>query len=820
MKPHNETGVLAHLYYLLGFLLVLFLSGCINSPSVRWSDASTQVLVFTKTSGFRHASIEAGSGALSKLGEQSGYAVTFTENADVFTDEQLANYSAVVFLNTTGDVLNSNQQSAFERYIRNGGGFVGIHAATDTEYDWSWYGELVGARFDGHPEVQEAQLRVVNDDHPGSRSLPPQWTATDEWYNFSEIDAGIIVLVEIDESSYSGGTNGEHHPIAWYREFDGGRTFYTAMGHTKQSYSDPLFLGHLGEGIAWAMGEDPTSLLMPKPNQFDRQVLDSNLEEPMQLGEIPGEGILFIERRGSIQFYDFAREETRVLATLDVGYGNEDGLLGLAVDPDYTNNHWIYLFYTAVLEQPLQRVSRFTLKDAQLQLDSEQVLLEIPTDRLCCHTGGGLEFGKNRELYIGVGDNTTPFASDGFTPIDEREGRELWDAQRSAANSMDLRGKILRIRVEEDGSYSIPEGNLFPPGSARTRPEIYIMGSRNPFRFVIDSDTGDLIWGDVGPDAGRGDAQRGPMGMGEFNRTSKAGNWGWPYTRGNNQAYVDYDFEEEQSGDHFDPEKLVNDSPNNTGLRELPPAQKSFVWYSFGLQNEFPWLGSGGVSPMAGPFFYQTDFDSSVNTFPPYFEGSIFLYEWMRDWIVVAHFDKSGKRLRRVEPFMPAEEFSHPMDMVFGSDGSLYLLEYGQKWNQRNPDARLNRIRYVAEGVASVNPAIARKVVARSDKPEGQLLVESSDCSACHGVEAQVNGPSYKQISEQYGAENKDYLVDKIIQGGSGVWGERHMSPHPQLQPIEVQQMVDWILSLNPANHVRAHTPSTPDDKVGGSPAG
>ena len=172
--------------------------------------------------------------------------------------------------------------------------------------------------------------------------------------------------------------------------------------------------------------------------------------------------------------------------------------------------------------------------------------MEIPTDRLCCHTGGGLEFGKNRELYIGVGDNTTPFASDGFTPIDEREGRELWDAQRSAANSMDLRGKILRIRVEEDGSYSIPEGNLFPPGSARTRPEIYIMGSRNPFRFVIDSDTGDLIWGDVGPDAGRGDAQRGPMGMGEFNRTSKAGNWGWPYTRGNNQAYVDYDFEEEQ----------------------------------------------------------------------------------------------------------------------------------------------------------------------------------------------------------------------------------------------------------------------------------
>jgi cytochrome c len=812
MKRQEKASSSASCFYLSSLLLLLFLSACNNTPSLRWSDDSTKVLVFSKTSGYRHESIEAGREALLRLGQEAGYAVTLSENADVFTDEQLAPYAAVVFLNTTGDVLNAQQQAAFERYIRSGGSFVGVHAATDTEYDWGWYGELVGARFDGHPEIQAATLHIVDREHPASGTLPSPWQVTDEWYNFREIAPDITVLIEIDEASYSGGTNGDQHPIAWYREFDGGRTFYTAMGHTEDSYSDPQFLNHLGNGLAWAIGEDSALQAMPQQSQFERLVLDSDLNEPMQLDEIPGQGILFVERRGAVKFYDFAQQNTQVLAELDVFYGNEDGLLGLAVDPDYENNHWIYLFYTAPLDQPLQRISRFTLEDGQLDLGSEQVLLEIPTDRLCCHTGGGLEFGVGRELYIGVGDNTTPFASDGYTPIDERQYREAWDAQRSSANSMDLRGKILRIRVEDDGSYSIPEGNLFAPGTAQTRPEIYIMGNRNPFRFAIDSKSGDLIWGDVGPDAGRDNPLRGPSGMGEFNRAAQAGNWGWPYTRGNNQAYIDYDFEAEQSGQPFDPENLENDSPNNTGMRRLPPAQESFVWYSFGLEEQFPWLGSGGITPMVGPFFYREDFAPTVETFPPYFEGSALLYEWMRDWIVVVHFDKAGKRLRRVERFMPDEEFSHPMDVVFGSDGSLYLLEYGQKWNQRNPDARLNRIRYVAEGVGSPNPVLTRKEKVVSDKPAGQLLVESSDCSACHGVEAQVNGPSYKQISERYGKEDTDYLVEKIIQGGSGVWGERHMSPHPQHKNTEVQQMVDWILSLNPANHARAHTSSALDD--------
>ncbi|MDX1736027.1 MAG: ThuA domain-containing protein [Halioglobus sp.] len=786
----------------VGLGLVLPLASC-TAPATRWDDGSVQVLVFSKTLGYRHASIGAGRRALQALARDAGYDLHLTEDAGVFNDEALAQFAAVVFLNTTGDVLDAAQQAAFERYIRAGGGFVGVHSASDTEYDWPWFGELVGARFDGHPEIQPARLRVVDNDHPATRTLPDPWRRTDEWYNFRDIVPDLNWLITIDESSYTGGTNGEAHPMAWYRHFDGGRSFYTAMGHTAASYREDTFLEHLRGGLAWAIGEGGAAQVMPDEDRFAREVLDENLDEPMELDEVPGRGILFIERRGAVKFHDFASGATRLAGQLEVFYGNEDGLLGLAVDPDHARNHFIYLFYTAPLEESLQRVSRFVLRDGVLDLASEHVLLQIPSDRFCCHSGGGLEFGPDGSLYIGVGDNTNPFESDGFAPIDERPGREIWDAQRSAANSMDLRGKILRIRPEADGSYTIPDGNLFAPGTPDTRPEIYIMGCRNPFRFAIDSASGDLIWGDVGPDAGKDDTSRGPRGMGEFNRARQAGFWGWPYTRGNNLAYVDYDFAAERSLDSFDPASPVNDSPNNSGIRELPPAQPSFVWYSYGTEERFPWLGSGGVNPMAGPVFHRRDFPAEATTFPPYFEGAILLYEWMRDWIVVAHFDRPGQRLRRVEPFMPKEHFSHPMDMIFGSDGSLYLLEYGQKWNQRNPDARLNRISYIADGTAGSKPVVAKR--ASAGGPRGQQLVEGSDCGACHGIEQLVNGPSYKQISERYDADAMDYLVSRIIDGGSGVWGERHMSAHPDLSREDAAAMVSWILSLGAAKAPTGH---------------
>ncbi|MBC8768720.1 ThuA domain-containing protein [Arenibacter sp. BSSL-BM3] len=920
-------------------LLILILVGFLGSCTSK----EEKVLVFSKTEGFRHGSIEAGVVAMKKLGEQNGFSVDATEDATYFTEEILRQYSAVVFLNTTGDVLNEVQQADFERYIQAGGGFFGIHAATDTEYGWPWYNKLVGAYFKGHPKTQEAKLNIVDKSHPATKFMADTWMKTDEWYNFRDINPDIKVLIEIDESSYEGGENGEHHPISWYHDFDGGRSFYTEMGHTDATFENPDFLDHVLGGLHYVIGKDNLDYSkakterIPEENRYVRTVLDFNLNEPMELEELPSRGILFVERRGALKLYDFKEEKTKQIAQLNLFYGNEDGLLGIAVDPNYQKNNWIYLFYSAPGEISEQRISRFTLVGDSLDLASEKNLLTIPTLRKCCHSGGALEFGPDGNLYIGLGDNTNPFESSGYAPIDEREGRALWDAQKSAANTNDLRGKILRIRPEDDGTYSIPEGNLFPVGTPNTRPEIYVMGSRNPFRFSIDSSTGYLYWGDVGPDAGKGDPNRGPHGMGEFDQARKAGNWGWPYTRGNNQPYNDYNFATETSGKKFNPAKLINDSPNNTGIRELPPAQESMIWFSYAASEEFPWLGSGGVNPMAGPIYHASNYPNATNNFPEYFENKILLYEWMRDWVYVVTLDENHSYVK-ADPFMPSSEFSHPMDMLFASDGNLYVLEYGQKWNSQNMDARLNRIGYVSGNRkpvsritsdkmvgahpftvrfsgsssedfdkdqlkyewffnsdevqdTSMEPSftfnepgnytvrlkvtdeagntdisnqrilvgndipelkieldtknktywdgrkVAYKVVVTDKQdgstldgtidpkevkvtfdyipegkdmvmatlghqqntiPEGKLIMDNTDCKACHAVNVKVNGPTYEEIAARYSSADKNYLIDKIIKGGSGVWGESMMSAHPQLKVAEVDKIVDYILSLDP----------------------
>lgn len=680
------------------------------------STKEEKVLIFSKTKGFRHGSIESGIKAIEKLGAENDFSVEATEDANYFTEEKLSQYAAIIFLNTTGDILNHVQQTEFERYIQAGGGFVGIHAATDTEYEWPWYNKLVGAYFDGHPKTQEATLTVIDNSHESTKTLEKTWSKVDEWYNFKDINKNINVLIEIDEKSYEGGKNGDHHPISWYHEYDGGRSFYTEMGHTDETFENQMFLDHLLGGINYTMTKKPLNYKLalaeriPPENRFERKILDFNLNEPMELDELPGRGILFVERRGALKLYDFSTEQTKVIANLDLFYGNEDGLLGLAVDPNYEKNNWIYLFYSASGDEPIQRVSRFNLVNDILDLDSEKILLTIPTIRKCCHSGGALEFGPKGNLFIGLGDNTNPFESSGYAPIDERNGRALWDAQKSAANTNDLRGKILRIKPEDDGTYSIPEGNLFPVGTAKTRPEIYAMGCRNPFRPSIDSKTGYLYWGDVGPDAGKEDPNRGPKGMGEFNQARKAGFWGWPYTRGNNQAYNDYDFTKKKSGSKFDPNNIINNSPNNTGIQKLPPTQESMIWFSYDKSEEFPWLGTGGVNPMAGPIFHASDFPNATQIFPEYFENKLFLYEWMRDWIYVISLDDDHNYVK-ADPFMPKSEFSHPMDMIFGSDGSLYLLEYGQKWNSQNLDARLNKITFLEGNRNPIARITADKIV-------------------------------------------------------------------------------------------------------------
>jgi len=218
--------------------------------------AKPKVLIFSKTKGFHHASIAVGIPAIIKLGQENNFDVDTTTNSEKFTYSNLKQYAAVIFLSTTGDVLNDAQQAEFQKYIHNGGGFVGVHSATDTEYDWPWYGNLVGAYFRNHPSVQQvATLHIVDPNFIATRHLPAEWKRLDEWYNFKWIAPNLHVLITIDEKTYTGGNNGDNHPMSWYHEYDGGRAFYTALGHTDASYADPLYLKHLLGGILYAMGK-------------------------------------------------------------------------------------------------------------------------------------------------------------------------------------------------------------------------------------------------------------------------------------------------------------------------------------------------------------------------------------------------------------------------------------------------------------------------------------------------------------------------------------------------------------------------------------
>jgi len=668
-----------------------------------------RILVFSKTNGFRHESIRDGKLALIKLGAEHGFEVDTTEDAAAFHEKNLKRYKAVVFLNTTRDVLDPIQQTDFKRFIEAGGGFVGIHAASDTEYEWPWYGKLVGAYFNGHPPgTAEAKIKQVKQ---FGDSLPAEFSATDEWYNYKNINPDINVIYNLDESTYTGGTNGTDHPIAWYHEFEGGRAFYTGLGHTREAYHDKVFLKLVLSGIKYALGTEGLdynkvkSPRMPEENRFAKVVLDFNLDEPTEMAVLPNGDILFLERKGNVKYYDQNLGKTEVIARIPVStkynvnaQGEageaEDGLLGLALDPNFKSTHWVYMFYSPAGSDPKNILVRYNLNGKTLDESSKKIILEVPVQRdECCHTGGSIAFDADGNLFLSTGDNTSPFASDGYSPADERPGRSPFDAQKSSGNTNDLRGKILRIHPERDGSYTIPEGNLFPKGEALTRPEIYVMGNRNPYRISIDKRTGYLYWGEVGPDAGSDDSLRGPRGYDELNQARKAGYFGWPYFVGKNYPYAKYDFASGKIGPRANPEQPINESPNNTGKRELPPVAPPFIWYPYAKSDEFPMVKEGGRNAMAGPVYYSDDFKGVGTAFPKYFDGKLLIYDWMRNWMFLVSMDKQGA-IMDIEPFMPHTKFNNIMDLAYGPDGKLYMLEYGTQWFKQNFDARLIRIDY------------------------------------------------------------------------------------------------------------------------------
>lgn len=724
-------------------VLLMSLAASLFFISCNQRSGKPRVLVFSKTAGWHHESIPAGVAAMQKLGAQDGFDVDTTTNAEYFTEDSLKKYAAVVFLSTTGDVLNNYQEAEFERYIQAGGGFVGIHAAADTEYDWGWYGRLVGGYFlthpgirDSFPNVQPGKFTVVDKDGPGMKDIPESFSHTDEFYSFKKMDSTVKVLLKVDEASFKGGYMDGNHPMAWYHDYDGGRAWYTNLGHTNEAFGDATVLKHLSGGLKYAIGNNSElnfdkarTAKVPEEDRFSKVMLaGGQFYEPTEMTVLPNLDILVAQRRGEILLYKKGDSAIKQAGFLNVyyktstpGVNAEEGVLGLKADPNFSKNNYVYIFYSPA-DTSVNRLSRFKFVNDKLDMQSEKVVLQFYSQReICCHTGGSIAFDKEGLLYLSTGDNSTPFdepgakyVNHGYAPLNDEPGKIQYDARRTSGNAADLRGKILRIRVKEDGSYEIPEGNLYPQGTAGTRPEIYVQGNRNPYRISVDQKNGFLYWGEVGPDAAAdSNDTRGPRGYDELNQARKAGFFGWPLFVGNNYPYREYNYATGATGAAFNPDKPINNSRNNTGIKELPAVSPAFIWYPYAASTDFPQVGTGGRNAMAGPVYYTSMFPKETRL-PDYYDGKLFIYDWIRGWIKAVTMKENGD-FDKMEPFMAGTKFNALIDMEVGPDGKLYLLEYGSGWFSKNPDAALSRIDYNGGNLA---PKVAGM---KLDRTSGQL---------------------------------------------------------------------------------------------------
>ena len=466
----------------------------------------------------------------------------------------------------------------------------------------------------------------------------------------------------------------------------------------------------------------------PPASQFQKVTLNDRPGEPMSLAVLPDGRVLHSARTGQIRIHNPRTGLNTLAADMrespeGLYLHDEEGVQGIALDPRFQNNRWVYVYYSPELDTPVDDpatggavnegdapfdletaedrerlelfegyllLSRFKLVGSELDFDTEQQILRVPVDRgICCHVGGKIDFDGEGNLYLSTGDDTNPFESSGYTPIDERDTRNpAFDAQRTSANTNDLRGKILRIRVTSDGDYSVPAGNLFRPGAARTRPEIYAMGFRNPFRMAVDRKSNNVYVGDYSPDANEADpAARARRAIGRWMLVDRPGNYGWPYCMTRNLGYVDYDFETEASGDEF------NCSRRATSRRTTRAGATCPTWSTrtSGTATPTPTpacspscsgAGGDGIGPMGGPAY---DFRGAAargrsgrasSTATAVLRVDARLREGVRA-------QRPERQPARADPQpVPGRRRAsiiqdNPMDMEFGPDGALYTLEYG-----------------------------------------------------------------------------------------------------------------------------------------------
>jgi len=641
-----------------------------------------RVLVFSRTTGFRHDSIVDGVAMLRATLPGWGIEPTFTEDPETFTDDGLAGYGAVIFLNTTGDVLDGPQQDAFERFIHAGKGYVGIHSATDTEYDWPFYSRLVGAHFRRHPLPIGARIKVDDPNELATAELPSSFAVFEEIYDFDRNprhDPGTTVLLSLDEQispcDLFGGelvgpgcevtrapgdwSMGSDHPIAWQREVEGGRAFSTNLGHMPDTWRRPEFVSHLVGGIRWALGEG---------DEDQAVVVADGLEQALRVEIAPDGDAYLIERGGNLDVVGAADGVRRTIGHLQVNTLLEQGLLGLALSPSFATDRRLFLYFVEGEETPTGRLASFTLTPGgMLDPSSRRDLLSVPQDG-AGHAGGALAIGADGTLMLTTGDNTIPFQSGGYTPIDTRPGREEMNALRTSGNPADLRGKVLRVNT--DGS--IPAGNLFP-GGVGGRPEILAMGFRNAFSIAAGDEPGEVYVGDVGPDA-LFDGDPGPRGFDELDRVAAPGDFGWPRCAGDRRAYRTKDFTTSAVGDPFDCSRTVR-----------PVLEYDYLTVAHWA------LSDGGRTAIAGDVVDDADLAGPYAQ-PARFGGDVLMAEWSRGRLVAVEVAPDG-RARRVERMFPEIAMSRPIDVDVAPDGSVYVLEFGF-----GATGRLLRIEHAAGG--------------------------------------------------------------------------------------------------------------------------
>jgi glucose/arabinose dehydrogenase len=504
----------------------------------------------------------------------------------------------------------------------------------------------------------------------------------------------------------------------------------------------------------------------PGPSHVGRAVLTRTAKNPIALAVAASGDVYYVERTGEVRRYDAHTGEVTNALVLAVDTSHENGLLSVALDPGFDQNHYAYLYYSLPLEDPLpvaappgrNVLARFTAApDGSLDAASRLELLSVPSERLCCHEAGGLAFGPDGTLFLSVGDNTDPFAASGAAPLDGRPGRETYDARRTAANPFDLRGKILRI--EPDGT--IPPGNLFPATGELGRPEIYTLGNRNPFRIAIDSENGALYWGEIGPDALE-DSALGPRGYDEINRATAPGNFGWPYCIAAQLPYAAHDFATGAVGAPFD---CSNTEP-------------SLAAYDYATAT-YPALGDGyapdgtlrGRSAMAGAVYRPAS--GAPYALPDRFVGSLLMTDWTRDVIAAVTTDADG-RLANIERLFATEEFHRPIDLEVASDGAVYVLDYGSGFWGDNADAELSRVEYgnllspVAAITASATfgaPPLSVDFSGENSRAPGEddaLVAYAWDFDA--DGRADASGPRVTHVFEEPG----NYSVGLVVSSSAG----------------------------------------------------